>query len=324
MQTSTHRRQFSKLSLAAVSATAGAALFASAVPANADTATPPSDGSAQAGAVVESVTGTGDIAASTAAPGTPAKAVTATDGAALTVTAPEKANGALHAVDDNGSSFGLTLPGAKDVAGVKVGAGTVIYPGAAAATDIAVQPTKDGGARTLVTLKDDKAPQTQRFRLNLPQDASITEDGQGGFEITREASEGVHVPVATIDAPWAKDANGKSVRTSYKLDGNDLVQTVEIGDETAFPVVADPKMTWGIVTGTAYFNKKETKAIANNGALSGVVSGFLPPGLNIYWGAHAAVITTTALKAKNAKKCIKVKFAAGIFIPGQYSGGFCK
>ncbi|MEU6765485.1 hypothetical protein ABZ916_23515 [Streptomyces sp. NPDC046853] len=324
MHNSTHRRQFSKLSLAAVSATVGAALLASAIPASAAPATEPSDSAARAAAVVESATGTADIAASMAAPGTPARAVTATDGAALTVIAPEKADGALQAADDNGSSFGLTLPGAKDVVGVKAGSGTVVYPDAAAATDIAVQPTKDGGARALVTLKDDKAAGTHRFRLNLPQDASITEDGQGGFEITREAGEGIHVPVATIDAPWAKDAHGKSVPTSYKLDGTDLIQTIETGEETAFPVVADPKMTWGIVTGTAYFNKKETKAIANNGALSGVVSGFLPPGLNIYWGAHAAVITTTALKAKNAKKCIKVKFAAGIFIPGQYSGGHCK
>lgn len=324
MQNSTHRRPFSKLSLAAVSATAGAALLASAIPANAATAATRSDGAAQAAAVVEAATGTADIAASTVAPGTPAKAVTGADGAALTVTAPEKANGALHAADDRGSSFGLTLPGAKDVAGVKVGAGTVIYPDAAPATDIAVQPTTDGGARTLVTLKDDRASETHRFRLNIPQDANITEDGQGGFEVTREAVEGIHVPVATIDAPWARDANGKSVPTSYKLDGADLIQTIETGRGTAFPVVADPKMTWGIVTGTAYFNKKETKAIATNGALSGVVSGFLPPGLNIYWGAHAAVITTTALKAKNAKKCIKVKFAAGIFIPGQYSGGNCK
>lgn len=324
MHNSTHRRQFSKLSLAAVSATVGAALLASAVPANAATATMRSDGAAQAAAVVEAATGTADIAASTAAPGTPAKAVTAADGVALTVTAPEKANGALHAADGSGLSFGLTLPGAQEVAGVKAGAGTVIYPNAAPDTDIAVQPTTDGGARTLVTLKDDKAAETHRFRLNIPQDANITEDGQGGFEITREAAEGIHVPVATIDAPWAKDANGKSVPTSYKMDGHDLVQTIKTGEDTAFPVVADPKRTWGIVTGTAYFNKKETKAIANNGALSGVVSGFLPPGLNIYWGAHAAVITTTALKAKNAKKCIKVKFAAGIFIPGQYSGGNCK
>lgn len=324
MQTSTHRRQFSKLSIAAVSATAGAALLASAIPATADTADPHSAGAARAAAVVEAATGTADIAASTAAPGTPAKATTATDSAALTVTAPDKANGAIHAADDNGSSFGLTLPGAHDVNGVKAGAGTVIYPNAAAATDIAVQPTKDGGARTLVTLKDDKASATHRFRLNLPQGADITEDGQGGFEITREGREGVHLPVATIDAPWAKDANGDAVHTSYKLDGNDIVQTVETNDKTAFPVVADPKFTWGIVTGTVYFKKSETSKIANAGAGAAMVGWALPAGLNAYVSMHAAAITKVAMRAKANKRCIKIKIAGGIFVPGDYSGGYCK
>ncbi|MEV0117246.1 hypothetical protein AB0H77_29095 [Streptomyces sp. NPDC050844] len=324
MQNSTHRRQFSRLSIAAASATAGAALFASAIPANADTATPHQAGAAQAAAVVETATGTADIAASTAAPGTPAKAITAMDSAALTVTAPDKANGAIHAADDNGSSFGLTLPGAQAVDGVKAGAGTVVYPNAAAATDIAVQPTKDGGARTLVTLKDSKAPETHRFRLNIPEGADIIEDGQSGFEITREVGEGAHLPVATIDAPWAKDANGEAVPTSYKLDGNDIVQTVETNDNTAFPVVADPKFTWGIVTGTAYFKKSETKKIANNGALVAMGGWALPPGLNGYVSAHAAAITKVAMSAKNNKRCIKIKFAAGLFLPGEYSGGYCK
>ncbi|MFD9885169.1 hypothetical protein ACFWZT_27315 [Streptomyces alboflavus] len=322
MHISTHRRQ-GKFAAAAVAATAGAALFATAIPANADTGSTRAGDAGNAAAVVEKATGTGDIAPSAAAPGTPAKAVTATEGGDVTITAPDKANGTLNGATDNGS-FGLTLPDAKGVAGVKAGAGTVVYRDAAAATDIAVQPTTDGGARTLVTLKDGKAPESHRFRLDLPQGTDITPDGRGGFELHRESADGVHVPVGAIDAPWAKDANGDAVPTSYKLDGKDLVQTIETNDKTAFPVVADPKLTWGIVTGTAYFNKSETRKIADNGALSGVVSGFLPPGLNIYWGAHAAVITTTALKAKNAKKCIKVKFAAGIFVPGQYSGGYCK
>ncbi|MFD0417499.1 hypothetical protein [Streptomyces sp. NPDC127108] len=322
MHISTHRRQ-GKLAIAAVAATAGAALFATAIPANADTGNTRAGDAGNAAAVVEKATGTGDIAPSAAAPGTPAKAVTATEGGDVTITAPDKANGTLNGAADNGS-FGLSLPDAKGVAGVKAGAGTVVYRDAAAATDIAVQPTTDGGARTLVTLKDGKAPESHRFRLDLPQGTDISADGRGGFALHRESADGVHVPVGTIDAPWAKDANGDAVPTSYKLDGKDLVQTIETNDKTAFPVVADPKLTWGIVTGTAYFNKSETRKIADNGALSGVVSGFLPPGLNIYWGAHAAVITTTAMKAKNAKKCIKVKFAAGIFVPGQYSGGYCK
>lgn len=323
MHISTHRRQ-NRLTAAAVSLTAGAALIACAIPAGAATGPARPGDAGRAAAVVEKATGTGDIASSTAAPGTPARAVTATEGGDVTITTPDKATGTVNAAAGDGASVGLTLPGAKGVEGVKAGAGTVVYRDAATATDIAVQPTTDGGARTLVTLKDGRAAESHRFRLHLPQGMGITEDGQGGFEINRVSGEGVHVPVGAVDAPWAKDANGRDVPTRYRLDGDDIVQTVETDAGTAFPVVADPKMTWGIVTGTAYFNKSETRKIADNGALSGVVSGFLPPGLNIYWGAHAAVITTTAVKAKNAKQCIKIKFAAGIFIPGQYSGGYCK
>lgn len=156
MPNSTHRRKLSKLTVAAVSTTVGAALFASAIPANA-AATHPGNAQ-QAAAVVEAATGTADIASSAAAPGTPAMAVTATEDGAVTVTAPDKANGAINAATDTGSSFGPTLPGAHDVSGVRAGAGTVVYPNASATTDIAVQPTKDGGARTLVTLKDANAP----------------------------------------------------------------------------------------------------------------------------------------------------------------------
>ncbi len=134
----------------------------------------------------------------------------------------------------------------------------------------------------------------------------------------------MYLPVATIEAPWAKDANGESVPTSYKLDGNDIVQTVETNDKTAFPVVADPKFTWGWVTGTAYFKKSETKKIANNGALAAMGSWALPPGLNAYVGMHAAAITKVATSAKNNKRCIKIKFAGGLFVPGEYSGGYCK
>ncbi|KUF17496.1 hypothetical protein [Streptomyces silvensis] len=135
----------------------------------------------------------------------------------------------------------------------------MVYRDAAATTDIAVQPTTDGGARALVTLKDGKAPTSHRFRLDLPQGTGVAEDGRGGFELHRESAEGVHVPVGTIDAPWAKDANGEAVHTSYRLDGTEIVQEIETDDNTAFPVVADPKMTWGIVTGTAYFNKKKAR-----------------------------------------------------------------
>lgn len=47
-------------------------------------------------------------------------------------------------------------------------------------------------------------------------------------------------PVAPINAPWAKDATGRPVPTSYRLEGDSLIQVVSFSATTAFPVVADP------------------------------------------------------------------------------------
>ena len=46
--------------------------------------------------------------------------------------------------------------------------------------------------------------------------------------------------VLTIDPAWAKDANGKKVRSFYKIRGNVLIQVVDFSEKTAFPVIADP------------------------------------------------------------------------------------
>ncbi|WJV47522.1 hypothetical protein [Streptomyces flavofungini] len=140
------------------------------------------------------------------------------------------------------------------------------------------------------------------------------------FSVAPHAPDGV----IALTAYPVEDANGDAVPTSYELDGNDIVQTVETNDKTAFPVVADPKFTWGIVTGTVYFKKSETSKIANTGAAAALVGWALPPGLNAYVSAHAAAITKVAMRAKANKRCIKIKIAGGLFVPGDYSGGYCK
>ncbi|MBC9719552.1 DNRLRE domain-containing protein [Streptomyces sp. TRM66268-LWL] len=43
-----------------------------------------------------------------------------------------------------------------------------------------------------------------------------------------------------FDAPWAKDANGNTVSTSFRIDNGDIVQTIDVNADTAFPIVADP------------------------------------------------------------------------------------
>lgn len=46
--------------------------------------------------------------------------------------------------------------------------------------------------------------------------------------------------VVSIDAAWAVDANGASLESSYRIEGNSLVQVVQTNAQTAYPVVADP------------------------------------------------------------------------------------
>jgi hypothetical protein len=56
---------------------------------------------------------------------------------------------------------------------------------------------------------------------------------------------GGSISVGEFLAPWAKDATGTPVPTSYSVVGDTLVQHVETTPSTVFPVVADPYITWG-------------------------------------------------------------------------------
>ncbi|MEV6674360.1 hypothetical protein [Streptomyces sp. NPDC051162] len=316
----TARRSPARLAISGVSlATALTVLGAAAAPAFADGT--PADKAASAAAVVEKATGTGDLAPSVNTTEAAAKAMVNTRAGEVTVTAPRGAAGDVKATAADGSSLGLKLAGTKGVSGVKAGSGTVVYGEVSKSTDLAVQPTTDGGARTLVTLKDRSASNEQRFDLDLPQGARLIPDGNGGFGVVKPAADGASMTVGAIEAPWAKDANGKPVATDYKLDGNQLVQHIETNKDTAFPVVADPKITWGNVTGTAYFTKSETKNIAIYGATAALSVGVLPPPLNVLYRINAALVTAKAAEARSDDYCLKIKFAAGVFVPGVYSNG---
>ena len=64
-------------------------------------------------------------------------------------------------------------------------------------------------------------------------------------------------------APWAKDARGRSLRTSYKLEGSNLVQLVETRG-AAFPVIADPTAypVCGYLSCSIFFSRSTTRDIA--------------------------------------------------------------
>lgn len=88
--------------------------------------------------------------------------------------------------------------------------------------------------------------------------------------------------IAVIDAPWAVDANGIELDTHYEIDGHSLIQKVEVTDDTAFPVTADPSLWW--------WTTKIAECIWN-------VGGFV-----FFWAKVAAV----AVKVQKALKAGKV------------------
>lgn len=71
-----------------------------------------------------------------------------------------------------------------------------------------------------------RVPTGGRLRL-LPAGDVLVEDSRGKA-------------VGAYDAPWASDALGRPLPTSYRIDGARLVQTVELTPRTRFPVTLDP------------------------------------------------------------------------------------
>ncbi|MGF1431682.1 hypothetical protein [Kitasatospora sp. LaBMicrA B282] len=188
----------------------------------------------QAAATVEKVTGTADLAPSTVLPGGALQAVTNGDNGTATVTAPA-AGGALG-VSASGTTIGIGLPNTNQAKGVPTDNGTIVYPGAARSADLAVQPTTDGGVRSLITIHDADAAHEYRFDLGLPDGASTQQLDDGSVLVLDQDGQALGM----FDAPWAKDANGAPVATSYRVEGGALIQTIAFDQNTAFPVVADP------------------------------------------------------------------------------------
>ncbi|WP_172387204.1 hypothetical protein [Streptomyces sp. MNP-20] len=168
-----------------------------------------------------------------------------------------------------GDTVSITLPGTKNVTGTKAGKNTTVFPGAAKATDLAIQPTTDGGVRALAVLKDSAAPREQRYDIGLPDGARLVKLNTGA--VAAIAKNGTLL--GGFATPWAKDAHGNPVPTSYRLDGNTLIQSVRITDSTAFPVVADPKWLTGASVG------------ATAGMAGGCAAGALAGGVGCIPGA---------------------------------------
>jgi hypothetical protein len=180
--------------------------------------------------------------------------------------------------------------------------------------DQVVQSTGQDAVRMLTVLTDRSAPTTYDYTFDGQQLRPLDDGYVGVFDA--ETGE----PVALIEPAWAKDANGAAVPTRYEIDGSTLTQVVDVDQDTAFPVVADPSVTkhwWGL---ELHFNKQETQAIAVSAGACATLLSFIPSVPTAVIAGVCKVATVWAGAAVTYRKCVAVKrLWTGQVIPWYWS-----
>ncbi len=135
--------------------------------------------------------------------------------------------------------------------------------------------------------------------------------------------------VAGVAPAWALDASGQPVPTRYRIEGTTLVQVID-HHGAAYPVVGDPKYTWGWVTGTVYLNRNETNKLILGTAITAIITY----GFGGWAGGIPASVSAVATYHYNEGRCVKVKLRPlsrkGLFTwelgsyGGSHAGGYCR
>jgi hypothetical protein len=160
--------------------------------------------------------------------------------AAALAYAPAPASGATDGRVGTTAAEGVAVSSAAGTVRVALPAGSgVLEPraGMQVAPDVAVR-TGPAGAQLMRVLHAGADPS---YRLDLPAGVSALARDDGGLDLA--ALDG-RLVVGEVGAPWAVDAAGTRLPTSYTLHGTELRQHVDTR-EAAFPVVADPSIAVG-------------------------------------------------------------------------------
>lgn len=153
---------------------------------------------------------------------------------------PAKAEQGLGVGSAAGSEVTLGLPAAGQA--VQLSSNTVAYDADSDSADVLVQkldpatvPGAASAVRALISIGAADADTEYRFPVDLAAGSKLVKNADG----TVAAIDRAQRVVGAFGKPWAYDATGKSVPTSYRVDGNTLIQTVHHSG-AAYPVVADP------------------------------------------------------------------------------------
>lgn len=250
-----------------------------------------------------------------------------------TVSLPTESAEAITFSHEDGASLSVGLPSNADFVvdtSAELGDKTVVTAQYMTADD-ASRPAGLPSARAVLVIPNADAPSTYDFDIQVPEGTEAEYRTDGGITLVRPAATQQGEPqadtvIADINAPWAVDANGIEIPTSYSFDGATLTQTIDLSAVTAFPVVADPKVDWMGYFVRLTYSKAETRNMRDQGIIIGAIVGAGatiaaaagPAAPAIIAAVYAAstvavgVIAATASNAVGDGKCLQLD------IPSMY------
>ncbi len=158
------------------------------------------------------------------------------------ISAPATSNDPVLSPTADEQTIGIDLPADSAIADVTAD-GTAVYADSDGDFSLAVQqvdtsanPDIDASVRSIITIESEQAPTEYRFPLTLPEGASIDVDSATGTVAVTDSEGGV---IGAFGSPWAVDASGADIETSFTVEGDELVQHVKHAG-AQYPVIADP------------------------------------------------------------------------------------
>ena len=201
----------------------------------------------------------------------------ATSDAAVVI--PLDAGGPVAIEGSDGSSVNIGLPGDGQI-DAKQTADGILFQGAATDTTVIAKATHDGGSQLLVVLGSRESPTSFAFPVSGDAGSSLVQNDDGsvtllGLVATPDGTV-AQVVQGEFAPPWAIDAEGNSVQTSYEVRDMELVQRLHPDEHTVFPVTADPTFATGWTGFFVHWKKAEVKWMAGASLVTlGGIVGFL-------------------------------------------------
>ena len=154
-------------------------------------------------------------------------------------------------VSGGGGTFTVSLPAANAAESAQpVGEGSVSFDNNDGSTTVPVV-VNDGSIQINTVIESASAPSDYRYEINVPGGGSLSADTDGAVSILDSRGDWV----GGVAAPWAKDADGTALPTSYAIEGTTLVQHVDLSAaRIAYPVVADPWFGIALIDHTTWAN----------------------------------------------------------------------